>query len=146
MIPNLNAGRDALHRLDEFLAEHAQIEVHREAGSTTVRGTPETGFDVTMVDWGREAMIEGGGWHGHFDDPEEAASTFMWLLTPSTRIVLTFRGAQHVGWRLEWEEEGKWVRGERGASLAALFLWGKRREETLQNDLLGPRIVQLPVR
>jgi hypothetical protein len=134
--PAGSVGQDALRRLDEFLAEHENLRVVREPGSITVQGTEETGFDVQMVDDGREATIFAGGWHGHFDDAERAAATFMWLLTPQTRIVLTFRGDSQIGWKLQWEEDGKWVTGERGAILLAFLFWGRRREEILQNHLL----------
>jgi len=140
-----SVGQVALRRLDEFLSEHEHLTVDREPGSITVQGTKDTGFDVTMVDEGREAIIYGGGWHGHFDDAEKAAATFMWLLTPKTKIVLTLRGQTQIGWKLQWDEDGKWLTGERGVILLAPLFWGKKREQTFQNDLLG-RVSQLPVR
>lgn len=131
-----SVGQAALRRLDEFLVEHEHLKVLRASGSVTVQGTADTGFDVQMVDEGREAIIYGGGWHGHFDDAETAAATFMWLLTSKTKIVLTFHGRSQIGWRLQWDEDGEWVTGERGFILLAFLCWGPKREQTLQNHLV----------
>lgn len=129
-------GQDALQRLDAFLADHPHLTVVREDGSLTVRGKEAGGFDVHMLDDGRVATIFAGGWHEHYNDAEQAAATFMWLLTPKTKIVLSFRGRSQIGWKLQWDEDGKWMTGGRGTILLPFLFWGPKREETFQNRLL----------
>ena len=129
-------GAAALRRLEEFLAAHPGLTVEREEGSITVRARGPEGFDVQMTDEDFRATISTPDWRGHYQGAEEAAATFMWLLGPKTRFVRTFSGPLQLGWKLQWDEDGKWMTGERGVSPSAFLVWGKRRVEIVSNDLV----------
>lgn len=130
-----------MERLDEFLAEHRNLDITREGARMTVHGSVPSGFDVAMVDDGHEATIWAHGWHSHYSNPEEAAATFMWLLTPATRIALMMGGKNILSWKLQWEEDGKWVSGDRGVAFLTFLYPFRRHEVILQNDLIAGKQV-----
>lgn len=131
-------GSEASALVETHLEKHPSLTVSRSAGRVKVQAPPGDGFDVELVDDGAEATIYAGGWHDHFNDPDEAAATFMWLLTATTRIVLRFRGKHQIGWRLEWFSEGKWVSHGFGRILVPVGLWLPVTEVIQQNNLVSP--------
>lgn len=131
-------GTAAIRRLSEELDKHPHLKVQRLEHSIAVLNAEPGVFDVELRDDGREATLYAGGWHAHYDDPKEAAETFMWLLTPETRIVLTKRGEVVIRWNIEWFEEGKWVSGSHGGILVPMPFWWPKRTDILQNHLVLP--------
>lgn len=129
-------GQEALARLEELLAPHEHLKVVREPKRVVVEGSADGGFDVEIVDDGDEATIFASGWHNHYYEPETAAATFMWLLTSWTRIVLHYRGKNQVGWELQRCEPTGWTSCNRGATLVSALMWGKKRLEIFQNNLI----------
>ncbi|MBX7134272.1 MAG: hypothetical protein K1X67_16485 [Fimbriimonadaceae bacterium] len=129
-------GSDALALVESHLEKHPSLNVIRSPGRVTVQAPPGEGFDVELVIDGAVATIFAGGWHDHFVDPEEAAATFMWLLTTATRIVLRYRGKHQIGWRLEWFSGGTWVSNGFGRILVPVGFWLPVTEVILQNNLV----------
>ncbi|HZH98381.1 MAG TPA: hypothetical protein VEX38_05370 [Fimbriimonadaceae bacterium] len=128
--------QSAVSKVKEALAGHPEVRLVEGDGSIKVEVDDPSGFDVEMVDDRDEISIFAGPYHTHLDDAEDAAAAFLWMLTPTHRIVEVLRGKHRQSARLEREEDGDWVVLGRVVSLP---LFGRKRERVFQNHLLrGP--------
>lgn len=69
--------------------------------------TAEGGFSVSVYDEAGEAMVAANRWHGHYDDPAQAAYCAVWLMTPYYRIVHELKaGVLVAAWLERYGPEG----------------------------------------
>lgn len=111
----------AIEIVVEYLADHPEIQFEQTERELRVPGK-QGGFPAYVSEVGGEQIVGGGGgWHTHFEDAQQAADLFMWLLTPRTRLVEKWRRKSLASARLERFEGGEWVRLNTFAPLFQLF-------------------------
>jgi len=86
--------------------------VRFEATPRTLTVPPATddGFPVVLVVRSdRQFEVQGEGWTERFDRAEDAYDCFLFLLSEESRLKVTLRGTNAVGWQVEKREYGLWV-------------------------------------
>ena len=83
-----------------------------EATTRTLMVPPATddGFAVSLVVRSdREYEVQGEQWTERFERAEDAYDCFLFLLSEESRLKVTLRGTNAVGWQIEKREYGLWV-------------------------------------
>ncbi len=124
-------GITAVKIIVEALSHYPEVATEQiEKGLLVVAS--EGGFDVSIVEQGGEQLVSGGGWHDHYSDAVEASAIFLWLLTPSMRIVEKQSKGDTLSARLERFEACKWE--DCGSTVCLLQLpFLTKQEVILQN-------------
>lgn len=124
----------AVAKVKETLMKFPDVQLIAGERSIKVAAADPNGYDVELTDDGDEVTIWAGPYHTHFDDAEEAAEAFLWMLTPAYRIVENLRGKHMTSARLQREEDGKWVTLGTMGLLVPLF--GRKSQRIHQNRTL----------
>jgi hypothetical protein len=98
----------------------------------TVAAADDSGFDVSLMDFGNEVLVLWGDCHAHFDDEQEAFRCFATGLTPTGRLIETTRGTIVVRSDMERLIDGEWRCVERFGLLFMPF-WRRKRVRVYQN-------------
>jgi hypothetical protein len=95
------------------------------------------GFAVEVRHEGEEwtVYLGRGGWHQHFDDPEEALNLIAWCYSGEARVREVWRGSLLQKAILEARENGGW-RSVSETGLIFVPFWRMRREIVLNNPNL----------
>jgi len=129
-------GQQAIEIALELLQSIPGVEYTTQPGELEIKGSPG-GFDVTLIDDGREATISTDVWHDQFDDPQDAAWYAIWLMSERMRIKVSYRGRHVVRSTPEsLTPEGDWIPGTTFGLLFPFF--GKQRIEYLSNSVIAP--------
>jgi hypothetical protein len=106
-----SVGQEAISILVQELGEvERPLEIIREDGRVKLQPSEENTFAILLVDDGHEATLHACAWHGHFDDPKQAAFCALWLLTPYYRVVEEYRRERFLRayleryWNSRWEQ------------------------------------------
>ncbi len=104
-------GKRTIDAIEQALLAEGPTGPHFDRNEESIWITNQPGQHVDIrADWdGREIIVSAGQWHEHFDDGENAASCFMWLLTPYYRTVEIYAGETHLLDRLERWDVGGWT-------------------------------------
>lgn len=85
----------------------ASIELTRGQGSIVAAPKRDFSFEVALHCERDECMVCAARWHAHYEDPEQAAWCFYWLLTPFYRVVHELKdGVVAAMWIERWEAKG----------------------------------------
>jgi hypothetical protein len=118
---------EALARLKEHLALYPQVVLIEKEDAVSVEQADESGYTVEMANDGHLVTINAGPYHDHFDDPEEAAASFMWMLTPLYQVVAHYRNGKIQGALLQTAD------GHRLGSVKAKFIHKATETVVLRN-------------
>jgi len=128
-------GKKAFALIRARLAEYPDLTIVETDTEIEVKGD-SNGFDVSIRDDLWQATIQAESWHNHFEDPNEAADCFMWLLTPNYRVRTRYRRNSISSVDVQRRESsGEWIGI---SSFAPLIQWpfGSVREEFKSNSLI----------
>ena len=128
---------DVITALAEKLAKHPELEWIREDQWLRVDAPRPDGFAVELRHEGGEwtAYLGSGGWHQHFDDPEEPLNFIAWCYSGEARVREVWRGSWPQKAILEARENGGWRSVSETGLIFAPF-WRKRREVVSENPNL----------
>lgn len=128
---------DAITALAEKLAKHPELEWTRGDQWLRVDAPSDDGFAVELRHEGDEwtVYVGSGGWHQHFDDPEEALNLIAWCYSGEARVREIWRGSLPQKSILEARENAGWRSVSETGLIFAPF-WRKRREVVLENPNL----------
>ena len=99
-----------LERLQEKLKERPEIAWRHGEGSIDILPASDDGFAIEVAESpGQYRVSFGGGWHEHFDDPDEALECVAFGLSTQCRLVEVRRGDTPCRWTVEQLQNDEWV-------------------------------------
>ena len=122
--------------LKERLKDHPEIRYKETDHSIEIPANDESGFDIVLLDESFQYTVAfDGGWHDHFDSPDEAVSCVGFGLSDLCRLKVTMRGDSPQKWTVEHLEQGQW---EEDSTTCLLFFpfWRPKTVVYLQNTSL----------
>jgi hypothetical protein len=123
----------AIEKLKAALAQHPKIHWEQDDDSITV--SPPNGFTVRLFENGKESTVVFDGWHGHFEDDDEAVNYFMLALSKQCRLQVCKRGKTEYKWTVQFESDNSW-QGFNTTGLLLFPFWRAKTIEYRQNNLI----------
>ena len=127
---------DAIAILAGKLKKHSNLRWSRGDNFLKIDAPTPSGFAVDFRHEGDEwnVYLGSGGWHQHFDDPEEALDLIAWCYSGEARVREVYRGNILQKSVLEGYVDGAWTSISLTGYLAPF--WRKRTEVLLENPNL----------
>ena len=122
--------------LKEHLKGHPEIRYVETDHSIEIPAIDENGFDIVLLDEDFQYTVSfDGGWHNHFDAPDEAVSYVGFGLSDLCRLKVTMRGDSPQKWTVEYFEQGQWAE-DSTVCLVFFPFWRPKTVVYLQNTSL----------
>ena len=125
---------EAVGKIKGALAKYPEVRLIESESSIKIAVDDPNGFEVELIDDEDELTIVAGPYHTHLIKAEDAASAFMWMLTPAYRIVVELRGKHMKKALWQSEDNGEWK--TIGAMIVAVPFWGRKSQRIYQNRIL----------
>lgn len=125
--------------LKERLKKHPDILVTEFEGGIVILPKDENGFEIALTNEGIQYTVTfDGGWHEHFEEPEEALECVGFGLSDRCRLKVEMRGNSPQKWIVEYFQDGVWHED----STTGLFFFPFWRRKTViyrKNNLIAKR-------
>ncbi len=136
--PELSADDpvNAIAEIRKRLSDHPDVRFEETSDTIEIFANHENGFDITLVDEGFQCTVAfDGGWHEHFQTPEEAVECVGFGLSDACRLRVELGGIFPQRWIVECFEGDSWHwKSETGLMLFPF--WRRKKIVYRQNTVL----------
>lgn len=128
---------NVIQQLKERLSEYQGFDIEETKNRIKVIPIAEDGFIVSLEIKENNYMVSYDAWHEHFQTSDEAMNTFMFRLSGTCRLKLSYAGEQPVKWLLETKDRTQWVTHGIAAQGSIFYpFWKRKSVRYLSNDVV----------
>ena len=122
--------------LKDRLQKYPNIRFAESESKIEIFPNDEAGFEIALIDDGDQCTVTfDGGWHKHFETPEEAVECVSFGLSDRCRLKTEMRGEYPQKWTVEYLDGETWHE----ASITGLIFFPFWRRKSIiyrQNNLI----------